>query len=427
MKNYLFLIILTILTINLVAQDITVSFKTSDAGAVIDSVQATNLATNAAVSLNGNETLTLINLTNGISSMQNMKGSIFPNPCNGSATLQFSTSVDDDATIQIVNSSGQLVMEKKQSLSAGAHSFVVKFPSPGIYIVLARTSNQVLSFKEVSNMAGIQEASLSYLGGSQRSLETTTLKSTTAGKTLNYSTGNNIMYTLFSGKNKRVIVEQPSKSQTIDVAFYACADRDGRNYKTVTIGTQTWMAENLAYLPSITPIETYSDTVSCYYVYDYKGTSISDAKATANYATYGALYNWPAALAVCPEGWHLPSDTEWTTLSDYLTNNGYGFEGRADYITKSLASSSGWSSSSTTGTPGNDSGSNNSTGFSGLPGGFYGFGYGFLNASYGGNWWSSNACDEGCAWRHSLCYGDYWLFRFNEGRGSGLSVRCVRD
>ena len=199
MKNYLSLIILTILTINLFAQDITVSFKTSDAGAVIDSIQAINLATNATVTLQGSETLTLINSTSGVSTIQNVKGGIFPNPCNGSATLQFSTSTDEEATIQIINALGQLVMEKKQAVSAGAHSISVRFPGSGIYIVLARTSNQVLSFKEVSNLVGMHEASFSYLGSNQLPQETETFKSATTGKALNYSTGNNIMYTLHSG------------------------------------------------------------------------------------------------------------------------------------------------------------------------------------------------------------------------------------
>jgi uncharacterized protein (TIGR02145 family) len=80
--------------------------------------------------------------------------------------------------------------------------------------------------------------------------------------------------------------------------------RDGHEYKTIQIGTQTWMAENLAYLPTTTPITTWSNTEPCYYVYDY--------------AKYGVLYNWTAALTACPTGWHLPSDAEWTVLLNYL-------------------------------------------------------------------------------------------------------------
>lgn len=413
MKNYLSVIIFTILTVNLVAQDITVSFKPSDTGAVIDSFQAINLATNDTVRLKGNETLTLINLTSGISSVQNRKGSIFPNPSNGSATLQFSTSAGEDATIQVVNASGQLVMEKKQAITAGAHSFSVGFPGPGIYVVLVRAGNQVLSFKEVSNMSWIQEPSLSYLGSSQRTLELATLKSVTTGKTLNYSTGNNIMYTLYSGKNSRVMVEQPSKSQTIDVAFYACADKDGKNYKTVTIGNQVWMAENLAYLPYITSPKTYSCTEPYYYVYDYEGTSVSEAKATTDYVIYGVMYNWTAALYACPLGWHLPSDAEWTVLSDYL--------GGEEIAGGKMKSTTGWNSSNT--------GATNESCFSALPGGYLlqtldDF---YFHSGLKGDWWSSTANGDNYAWGRYLYYNQLYLRRDYSYPGYGFSVRCVRD
>jgi uncharacterized protein (TIGR02145 family) len=429
MKKYLSLIILTILAINLFAQDITVSFKTSDEGAVIDSVLAINLATNATVILPDNETLTLVNSTNGVPSIRNVKGSIFPNPCNSSATLQFSTNADDDATIQIVNSSGQLVMDKKKVLSAGAHSFSVGFPSPGIYIVLARTGNEVLSFKEASNMVGMQEASLSYLGSSQRSLETATLKSATTGITLNYSTGNNIMYTLYSGKNIRVMIDQPTASKTYDVAFYECADKNGKNYKTVTIGTQTWMAENLAYLPSITsPGTSYSFTEPCYYVYDYDGTNVTGAKATSNYTTYGVLYNWSAAMAgsasssanpsgvqgVCPVGWHLPSDAECIQLTDYL-----GGESVAGGKLKETGTTH-WSSPNTDAT--------NETGFTALPGGYHDGGGVYRQVGDGGTWWSATKYDTNRAWGWYVSnYSSYLSRSGHLGNNLAFSVRCVRD
>ena len=394
MKNYLSVIIFTILTVNLVAQDITVSFKPSDTGAVIDSFQAINLATNDTVRLKGNETLTLINLTSGISSVQNRKGSIFPNPSNGSATLQFSTSAGEDATIQVVNASGQLVMEKKQAITAGAHSFSVGFPGPGIYVVLVRAGNQVLSFKEVSNMSWIQEPSLSYLGSSQRTLELATLKSVTTGKTLNYSTGNNIMYTLYSGKNSRVMVAQPTKSQTIDVAFYPCADKDGKNYKTVIIGGQVWMAENLAYLPYTTDSKTYSRTDPCYYV--------------SNFATYGVLYNWSAALTACPLGWHLPTWNEWVVLANNL--------GGAGVAGGKMKSTMGWESP--------NEGATNESCFSALPGGRWNFGFSGVG---NGSWWSSWEDNKSVATCVVLCWRNSMLDIDWDDKYIGMSVRCLKD
>src|SRR5690554_6744787 len=96
--------------------------------------------------------------------------------------------------------------------------------------------------------------------------------------------------------------------------------RDGNVYKIITIGDQVWMAENLAYLPSVNMVADGSEDAagSYYYVYGYDGTNVADAKATGNYATYDVLYNWTAAMNACPDGWHLPSDAEWTELTDYL-------------------------------------------------------------------------------------------------------------
>jgi uncharacterized protein (TIGR02145 family) len=87
--------------------------------------------------------------------------------------------------------------------------------------------------------------------------------------------------------------------------FGSFADtRDGHIYKTITIGTQTWMAENLAYLPYTTPMGTiWMDDTPCYYIDD---------------NSHGVFYNWYAAINACPIGWHLPSSAEWKNLSNYL-------------------------------------------------------------------------------------------------------------
>ena len=96
--------------------------------------------------------------------------------------------------------------------------------------------------------------------------------------------------------------------------------RDGTEYKTIKIGNQTWMAENLKYLPSVVGSATGSSTDPYYYVYGYQGTDILAAKATDNYKTYGVLYNWSAALTACPSGWHLPTDAELNTLETYVVS-----------------------------------------------------------------------------------------------------------
>ncbi len=99
-------------------------------------------------------------------------------------------------------------------------------------------------------------------------------------------------------------------------------DRDGKQYKTVQIGDQVWMAENLAFIPEdagfIRQISKKKLVFSGVYVYDYMGTSVEEAKTTENYQKYGCLYDWDHANGLCPEGWHLPSDAEWKILESAL-------------------------------------------------------------------------------------------------------------
>jgi len=78
--------------------------------------------------------------------------------------------------------------------------------------------------------------------------------------------------------------------------------RDNTDYRYITIGTQTWMAENLRVLPSVSDPDDGSPDDPYYYVYDYYGTDVAAAEATENYKTYGVLYNWEAALTACPDG-----------------------------------------------------------------------------------------------------------------------------
>ena len=92
--------------------------------------------------------------------------------------------------------------------------------------------------------------------------------------------------------------------------------RDGNAYAYVKIGNQIWMAENLSYLPEVQPNinSERSNSTPRFCVSDYKGNSVSEAKATNNYQTSGVIYNWEAAKIACPEGWHLPSDEDWKEL-----------------------------------------------------------------------------------------------------------------
>ncbi len=181
------------------------------------------------------------------------------------------------------------------------------------------------------------------------------------------------------------------------------------------------MAENLAYLPSVSPPASESYTDPFYYVYGYEGTDVSAAKATANYSTYGVLYNWPAALTACPAGWHLPSDAEWKQLEMYLgmtqaQADATGYRG-TDQGTQ-MKTTSGWY---------NNGNGTNSSGFSGLPGGYRNRLGSFDLVGYGGYWWSSTEGSSRTAWTRYLGYTNASVRRYDGYEAYGFSVRCLRD
>ena len=182
----------------------------------------------------------------------------------------------------------------------------------------------------------------------------------------------------------------------------------GYEYDIVEIGDQCWFAENCRYLPEVSPSSAGSPISPYYYVYGYEGSDVEEAKATSNYETYGVLYNWPAVMTegLCPSGWHIPSDGEFTQLTDFLGEDA-GYE---------MKSTTGW----------NDGGNgSNSSGFTGLPGG-YRYSGGFYHFGYYGFWWSASESGSN-SWDRGLSNGDGSVSRYGSSRDYGFSARCVRD
>jgi len=199
-------------------------------------------------------------------------------------------------------------------------------------------------------------------------------------------------------------------------------DIDGNVYHTVTIGTQVWMAENLKVIkfndgtaiPMVTNSKTWMNLSTPGYCWP--NNDVATYKNTS-----GALYNWHTVNSglLCPIGWHVPTDAEWTILITYL-----GGESVAGGKLKEVGTSH-WTNP--------NSGATNETGFTALPGlsRSYGGDYFFIasNSSAGG-WWSSsnaNTNDADRAWYRSI-FNDYDGVERKMGQQqAGLSVRCVKD
>jgi uncharacterized protein (TIGR02145 family) len=205
--------------------------------------------------------------------------------------------------------------------------------------------------------------------------------------------------------------------------------RDGNTYKWVKIGEQVWMAENLAYLPEVSSASEGSYNEKHYYVNNYYGNDIATAKSKDNYKIFGVLYNWPATMEVCPEGWHLPSDTEWSILLKYLMDNGYGWD-YYNSIAKAIASKDYWNVNLGVGypesVPGVNPELNNSSGFNGLPAGLRGTGYFTVPGRYG-NYWSSTPFDDNNAWYIHFAETSSKVSIYYNIKELGYSIRCIKD
>lgn len=424
MSKYLLNFVLMFCTCFSMAQDIHLSFSTENSGAeVIDSIIVLNMGSGQRIKLSGTEILILNSIPTGIptTDMSNGNGFLYPNPADGFAHLDYVCDEEGRLEFKLFNATGSLSGSYSTFLTRGMHQFRVTFPAPGLYIVNLRHGNVVSNLKVISMETKRLDFKVDYLGGTEVIQNTHMVKKAYTGEQrMDYWDGDILQFTLYSGRNITVMTDSPKENKEIVVDFYPCASPDNRHYKTVKIGEQVWMAENLAYLPSVSPVQTGSETVPHYYVYDYDGTDLEAARQNPHYQTYGVLYNWTAALTACPEGWHLPSNDEWNELELTLGMTPAMIENyywRGTHQGNLLKNSYGWN---------NNGNGTNSVGFCALPGGWRTYDR-FLNVGYRGNWWSSTEYNNTISWDRNLAYDQTRIGRWGGNKVNGFSVRCIKD
>jgi uncharacterized protein (TIGR02145 family) len=210
------------------------------------------------------------------------------------------------------------------------------------------------------------------------------------------------------------LASQPSSSVTPNV-----------NIPSVTIGNQIWTNKNLdvstyrdgTVIPKVDDATWSTLTTGAYCYYNNDSTTYA--------AIYGKLYNWYAVVGIhdndantpnktlAPEGWHVPTDGEWTTLTTYL--GGLSVAGGK----MKEAGLAHWVTPNT--------GATNESGFAGLPGGYRDSNGSFDYIGSLGYWWSSTELDTTGAWYRYLFNGNGNVYRNGFNEGSGFSVRCLRD
>ena len=217
-------------------------------------------------------------------------------------------------------------------------------------------------------------------------------------------------------------------------------DVEGNFYNTVQIGNQCWMKENLRtqYYPDHNLIGSggsNSSSTTGYY-YNYSSSSLTLEQR-------GYLYNWAAVMhgassssanpsgvqGICPSGWHVPSDAEWTQLKNYVGSvSNYQCSGSSTYIAKALASTTGWTyynpynySCAVC----NNQTSNNATGFNAYPAGYWN--NAFYDSGESTYFWSSTVSSGSNTKIQQIDNDDSLMYSSTSSNSSGRSVRCVRN
>lgn len=332
------------------------------------------------------------------------------------ATIVFFTACEKEETTNLLTISGEVLIED-------ALTPAITSPLEGSNVYLLNTPFTIDSITNWFTKTDILESTLTDANGlytfSQIQVGNYTVMpvDTSAGYSFKWSENSDSI--LVSAGNTQTnytinfttpepIVENAGRTGTFT------DPRDNQTYTTIKIGKQTWFAENL----------NFETTNSWWY------------DNSSENGDYGRLYTWEAAKEACPSGWHLPTDDEWTELTDYLIDNGYGYGWNIllrNDIAKSMAATSGWKSNGNSYksrcTIGNDPSINNSSGFTALAGGYrYTDGLFYNHGKYG-SWWSSTEDEylSSRAWYRRLYYNIANVGRFRESKMSAFSVRCLKD
>jgi uncharacterized protein (TIGR02145 family) len=329
---------------------------------------------------------------------------------------------------------GKALSKVRRSLDAGTHGIALPYRGAGIYLYRVKSGARELVLKGNSVGKVSSGSALSSQGPSSNPLAKQAMS---AAATI-AATVDVITVTKTGYLNYRVAAAGNVDTSGIAIKMIASAgtvtDADGNVYQTVKIGNQEWMAENLRVtkyndgtpIPFDTSGSTWWNATTpkfCYY---------NNTTNAAGIKKFGALYNGyvvspanPKKIAVA--GWHVPTDAEWTTLQNYLTANGYNWDGTktGNKTAKSLTAMADWYADTIPGVIGCDLTKNNRSGFSALPGGQRDVNNAFGGLGSFGYWWTSTGDGSNSTYRY-LFYLYGTLDSSAKGNSAGISVRLVK-
>jgi uncharacterized protein (TIGR02145 family) len=440
-----FITLIFIIVLNYISQEqnYQISFSGSGASTNVDSVKVENLTQCTSINLSGIDILNLVGSI-GISELNSVienKISIYPNPSEGICFVDFEAITNGKVTIALFDISGKIIIQTHELLSKGNNSFQINGISNGIYTIMVESetynyTSKIISISERQGIISIKKIDFNANSFQQIAKIIDSKKSTVL---MQYNIGDLLKLTGKSGVFRTVFMIVPTNNQNVNFIFIPCIDSNGNNYSIVQIGNQWWMAENLnagSYVPITTP--QVSGTKFCMNV---------NGQADPN-CPMGGLYEWNNLMqgavqcngsgappndkcanpvkGLCPNGWHIPSHYEWTTLEKNSGSNPGAFPYNTSTISL-LGTDEGGNLKQTCTTywwaP--NAGATNTTGFSGLPGGDTWNGV-FEDFGQSGYFWTSTE-PFFMAWVHALNYSLTVIGRSSYAIESGFSCRCVKD
>jgi len=410
------LILPVISMLSIQAQDYLITFAGSGGSPTVDSVKVENLTKGTKVKMKGSDVLHLTVVT-GIESIgENELGKIRfnPNPMKDYARMQFDLPVAGETIITLYDLSGRKIVQTRDMLTRGEHTYGIQGIEGGLYIMMISSGRYSYSGRLICSGSQNNDAKIVYESTLALQEKRSALKGTNAEVVMQYTTGNRLKITAFSGNYSTVIIDMPTSGKTITFNFISFTDGDGNNYPVVQIGTQIWMAENLkaTKLNDGTPIENVTDTTAWSILYS--PAYCVWGNDAANKDVYGVLYNWYTVQTgkLCPSGWHVSTDDDWKTLDKNIP-------GDWDASKMKETGTAHW--------PSPNSAATNETGFTALPGGHRGNLGNFYAKGGNGQWWCSTEYSYTNAWSRGILNEFGEVLRKNNSKVSGQSVRCLKD
>lgn len=406
------------------AQNYQITFTGAGASNTVDSVKVENLTQGTYITLSGGDILNLI-LPVGINKFNNdlhNSLNIYPNPTSGECFISFEAIATDKATIGLFEITGKRRLLVSEMLYKGKHTYSLKGISSGIYILKIESekynySAKLISYNKENDVVEMKHIeTLEELNNHNKVSLRTKIKGGKEEINMQYVDGELLKFTAKSGIYSTIFMLQPTLSQPLTFNFIACTDASNNNYPVVQIDTMIWMAENLKTtkyqngdsIPNVSDAATWMALSTGAYRDYYDSASIK---------VYGKLYNGFTAVDtrnVCPIGWHVPSNVEFTALITYL-----GGENDAGGKMKEPGLAH-WSSP--------NSNANNQSGFTALGGGYINNNNGLLlDMGNYGSFWTSTPDGATNQWSRWLYFINADALTYPISNKMGNNIRCLKD